>query len=127
MKDVLVVLAQTEEGISKTDIMYSIEKDNWIEKTRQAKNFEKKRVPTDSVRVSYFRTLSKLVEMHLIDAFHYDYMYNYADYYRLTQEGKITAQKIIDNVLEDSARLNQLILNGARFYYPSWRLRKKNR
>jgi hypothetical protein len=123
MKEILVILAQTEEGISKNDIVYSIEKENWIVKTRQAKNGEKKRVPTDSVRVSYFRTLSKLDEMHLIDEFHYDYIVT--DYYRLTQEGKIVAQKIIDRVLEDSERLNQLILNGASFYDPSWRVLKK--
>ena len=55
MNDILVVLAQTEDSISKTDLVHAIEKDNWNEKTRQAKVGGKRRVFVDKVRVSYFR------------------------------------------------------------------------
>jgi hypothetical protein len=121
MKDIVVILALTKDGITKADLVYAIEKDNWNKKTRPSKKLSRQRVPSDSVRVSYFRTFSKLVEMNLIEEFHYDYICS--DYFRLTPEGKRLSQKIIDNVLEESARLNQLFLNV--FKDPRWRVRKK--
>jgi hypothetical protein len=119
MKEILVILAQCLEGISRYNLVYAIEKDNWIEKTRQS-NFLG-RIPLDSVRVSYDRTLSKLIEMNLIDGFYPEDIPTMSFYYgtlmggrayRLTEKGKRVANEVIDKALKESARLNQLILNG---------------
>ena len=119
MKDILVILAQTEDSISKTDLVYAIEKDHWNEKTRQAKVGRKRRVFADKVRVSYFRTFSKLIDKTLITQDYRDFDYQYG----ITQEGKNIAQKFIDKALEESERINHLILNGHKD--PKWNGRKK--
>ena len=119
MKDILVILAQTEDSISKTDLVYAIEKDHWNEKTRQAKVGGKRWVFADKVRVSYFRTFSKLIDMKLITKGYGEFDYHDG----ITQEGRNIAQKIIDKALEESERLNQLILNARKD--PHWNGRKK--
>lgn len=120
MKEILIILAQTKEGMNRYNLVYAIEKDNWIKKTRQARQASW-RVPLDSVRVSYDRTLSQLIGMNLLDGFYPKDIPKLSPYYgtlwggkayRLTEKGKKIAVEIIDNALKESARLNQLILNG---------------
>lgn len=120
MKEILIILAQTTEGMTRYSLVYAMERDNWIRKTRQAHQASW-RVPPDSVRVSYDRTLSHLIGMNLIDGFYPKDIPKLSPYYgtlwggkayRLTEKGKTVAREIIDNALKESARLNQLILNG---------------
>jgi hypothetical protein len=120
MKEILIILAHATDGMYRYDLVYALEKDNWIKKTRQCRNASW-RVPLDSVRVSYDRTLSQLIDMNLIDGFYSKEALKLSPYFgtlwrgrcfKLTEKGRTLAKEIIDNALRQSWRFNQLILNG---------------
>jgi DNA-directed RNA polymerase subunit RPC12/RpoP len=120
MREILIILASAKDGMYRYDLVYALEKDNWVKKTRQCCNASW-RIPIDSIRVSYDRTLSQLIGLGLIDGFYSKEIPKSSPYYgtlwkgrcfKLTEKGRIRAEEIIDNTLEPVARFNELILNG---------------
>lgn len=115
MKDILVILAHSKAIISKTELVYTLEKDNFRGLSRQhiATNYSSLRLfQNESLRVSYLRTFSKLLKLGLIQKVKVPNTYD--DYYELTNEGNVIAQKIKDNILKESERLSQLIIDAQK-------------
>jgi len=121
MKEILILLAQSPDfGMYRTNIIHSIEKEEWMKKTKKSSIIDR-RVLVDSVRVSYDRTLAKLKRMRLIEGGWSKDVVPLSPYmgtlwsgqcYTLTAEGKRVATEIIQDVLKQVLRFNQLILNG---------------
>lgn len=122
MKEILVILAQSPEfGMYRTDLIFAIEKDQWMKKTRIKESSFHERLLTDSVRVSYDRTLAKLKKLGLIKGGWPDGVKPLSPWEGtlwsgqrliLTDKGKKVASEIIQETLRQVLRLNQLILNG---------------
>lgn len=119
MKEILFLLAQYNEGMTRNSIVHAIEIEKWTENTERS-SCSSERILKDSVRVSYDRTLLKLRKLELVEAgfpkdlrpmSFYDGTKWRGFFYTLTEEGKKKANEIILEIFKPVNRLNQLILN----------------